>query len=272
MNVSRAQLYLSLLGPQLVFHLEEIQDIACQGFDLQVSAPAAPILEALLLLCAEWQEAGKLEFLYVTTQEALHELQGSSEKEPTGPVQPLVYIGDPLPLGKFFLVPYKLPPVSTLLGNLPKAILAVLKSFDLVMYMDVFDGPMVKRLKRVLDNDGLDVFLDAVVQVAFLAGFRGEVSCALRYLDELHVKRHLASLQTAQKSELKKCVHSVFNHVLKYQGDSYEFIKASFCYFVLSREGHNFSRASKILNLSRTTIQQYAKRAQHLGVRPFLFD
>ncbi|MBX9704190.1 MAG: hypothetical protein K2X39_08565 [Silvanigrellaceae bacterium] len=139
--------------------------------------------------------------------------------------------------------------------------------FKLDIYLDVFDSLKLLRLKQVARLQGIGALIDAVVQTAYLAGYQGNNDKAQSYLDKALLHQ---DLNKNLGFPLEKCAEIFLSHVLSMGNSAHTFLKSCLSYYAVSKKGHNMSHASRLLSISRTTLNEHLRIANQLGVCEFL--
>jgi hypothetical protein len=255
-----------LIGPRLEAEVNSICTIL-RSFDLWVQCPSPEVQEVLLKYLVQEQELSPFAFsLAQTWNEVVTLTAKSNELRLQNGSTYMVYVGnEPLPQGSGFGV-YKVGNMDELLPSMPSTILTILKHFHHEMYMDVFDAENVGLLREALRVRGLAVTIDAVNQIALKAGFLGHESEAKRYLHALaNPSFSLDNPKDGVGSALPPA-ESVFLSVLAQTQQPHSFLKAALSYYTVKTHGNSMSRASRRLNISRTTLQEHLKLAEQMEV------
>ncbi|NBW82323.1 hypothetical protein EBR21_11270 [bacterium] len=171
-------------------------------------------------------------------------------------------------------VHFHLPALRDLLPAPSTMILQILESTQLEKYIDSFDGKKMTQLKRILELGGPEYFFDAVIQIAYLAGFQGNDLAAFQTLE----KRLLQCESSKQKNDLQGVLqpsdpHSsamgqIFERLLSLP-DPHDVLKASLAYYVFHGRKLTQAEASKILKISRSTLQSHLQLAEQLNVAEY---
>jgi hypothetical protein len=183
----------------------------------------------------------------------------------------------------FAAVTFPLPPLASLLPSAAAMVTQILEATRLDKYIEAFDGKILAQLRKILESSGPDVFLDAVIQTAYLAGFRGDEKTAGDNLEKLvqsksrpfqgylqtpstpaSMTRHGASWDNLQENS----VTTLFEQLLQ-QPDPHDVFKAALAHYVIYGRNVTQTEASRILKVSRSTLQAHLRLAEQLNVTNF---
>jgi len=180
------------------------------------------------------------------------------------------------PRAGYAAIPFELPPLEELLPSPSAMVSQILSSTQLERYMDAFDGRKMALLKRVLDQSGPEVFFDAIVHVAYLAGYRGDDDAALAEL-ERRVSEPPNKFGRAKSAEQKGPgaaladrieLGALFDKLIE-RPDPHDLLKAALAHYVFHGRKVTQSEASGILKVSRSTLQAHLQLAERLNVAEF---
>jgi hypothetical protein len=254
------------------------------GFDVVVHA-ADPILRAAVRNCLEGNrkglKVGPLEVQFIGDEEnnfkiAAAPIHSSAKNSASSTkLRKLTVCAQAIPAGTA-AVPFTLPSAEDLLPS-PAAMTAqFLETSGLERYIDVFDGHKMVLLRKILENHGPEVFFDAVVQVAFIAGYRGQDEAAMEYLGKLASEqgRRRTDNQTERASkgqaltESSSDLSALFDRLIELQ-EPHDVFKAALAYYVFQKRKITQTEASRILKVSRSTLQAHLQLAERLKVADY---
>lgn len=262
----RMRVMRSLLLPKLYETMGALTMILRQGFDVQVSTGFSEVKDIFLEVAHEELEKDGRAFRLVTSLAALCEEQ-DTDTGVSGYLQTL-YVGDePLPPGYGF-VDHPLGPLDVLISSPARMVMTILREYGLEAYIEVFDAPKMKRLKRILRVCGFGALIDAVVKTAFLCGFQGTQGEVEKYLEEC-LGQTQNRADSACSVSLEFCARRFLDHVMSYGEDAHSFLKSTLSYYAITARGDSATRASQILSVSRTTMMEHLRLAEALGVPKF---
>ena len=266
MIASRAKLIASIVKKKLYEEVDQILAISRQGFDVFAQVEFPEVKSLLVQLLEEELKINSREFrLYACPEDQRIEDVLFDEDEH---FMPTVMVGEHKIDSGYGFVHYQVRSPDQLLGNVAAAIEMILDHFNLEFYIDVFDAKKLSRLKQIARVQGVRSLIDAVVQTAYYGGYKGDSDCAQSFLDRAEFLNDASRLE--EEIPLENCAKKFLSHVLTYGEDAHSFVKSCLSYFVVSKQGHTMTRASQILSISRTTLQEHLKIASQLGVSSFL--
>jgi len=255
------------------------------GFDVAVVSPDRVLLEVV----QDYLQASIKRF--ATTRVPIVDDQKHMESaEPSGPgsVAPAVQqsrgaVSRPqlslhlrTPRAGYAAIPFELPLLEDLLPSPSAMVSQILSSTQLDRYIDVFDGPKMSLLKKVLEQSGPEVFFDAIVQVAYLSGYRGDDDAALASLEQ-RVSQPPKKFGRARSMEVKGLgtalpdrvdLGALFDKLIE-RPDPHDLLKAALAHYVFHGRKVTQSEASRILKVSRSTLQAHLQLAEQLNVAEF---
>jgi hypothetical protein len=155
-----------------------------------------------------------------------------------------------------------------LMSSVASAVEIILNHFNLELYVDVFDARKLTRLKQIARVQGVKALIDSVVQTAYYAGYKGDSDSAQAYLDRAEFLTDVGQLD--EEIPLENCAKKFLSHAMTHGENAHSFIKSCLSYYVVSKQGHTMTRASQLLSISRTTLNEHLKIASRLGVHSFL--
>ena len=268
MAISRNKLIANIIRKKLYEEVEQILLISKQGFDVYAQVEFPEIKFVLIELLEQELNINPRAFKIAKHIEDL-EFDNSANNDDDTIFIPTVLVADlPSSIG-LGLVQYKIKQPDHLIGNVAQAIEQILDYFSLTFYLDVFDAKKLSRLKQIAKFQGIRALIDAVVQTAYLGGFMGDSEKAQIYLDK--TKFTIEDIEGTHNVSIEKSARLFLSHVITYGENSHAFLKSALSYFVICKQGHTTTRASQILSISRTTLQEHLKIAENLGVSEF-FD
>ncbi|MES2613851.1 MAG: hypothetical protein V4591_00380 [Bdellovibrionota bacterium] len=265
MIASRSKLIASIIKIKLYDEVDQILSISRQGFDVFAQVDFPEVKTLLIHLLEQELKINSREFRIIECKKELHSHENSAFEEEN--FMPTVLVGEQKLDSGYGFVHYHVRSPDQLLGGVAAAVEKILKHFNLEFYIDVFDAKKLSRLKQIAKLQGLKSLIDAVVQTAYYGGYKGDNNRAQSYLD----KSEFLTDGTKMEDEipLENCAKKFLAHAMTHGEDAHSFIKSCLSYFVISKQGHTMTRASQILSVSRTTLQEHLKIASQLGVNSF---
>lgn len=267
-------LILTIIKKNIELEVDQILSIAMQGFDVQVEISFVELKDILRDAFQERLNQFPNSFRLLNgiqglTQESLNcILMGDEEPNFQQKKVPTILLDESRRTFGYGFIAYRVRSPDHLLGSVNRAISHILNYFGLELYMDVFDGAKLTRLKQIAKVCGLRHLIDAVVQTAYLAGFKGNAEEAQLYLDRLPFSFY-EDLMGGTGDSIEMCAKKFLAHVVSHGEHAYSFLKSCLSYYIINSQGHTMSRASEILNVSRTTLLEHLKSASKLGVSNF---
>ena len=264
--LSRKKLICSIIKKKLYEDVDKILSISRQGFDVFAQVDFKEVNNVLIDLLEQELKINSREFRIIYSDEKLNHKVNENEEEED--FMPTVVVGDCKPKTGYGFVHFVVRTPDQLIGNVASAVEMILEYFKLDFYIDAFDAKKLSRLKQIARVQGLPALIDAVVQTAYYGGFRGDNDSAQTYLD----KAEFLTNSTLEEKDvsLEQCAKKFLAHATSHGEDAHSFIKSCLSYYVVSKQGHTMTRASQILSISRTTLQEHLKIATQLGVSSFL--
>ncbi|MFZ9519185.1 MAG: hypothetical protein ACO3A4_01790 [Silvanigrellaceae bacterium] len=196
----------------------------------------------------------------------------SETVEPRAATRLTIHYGHPKPgLGA---ICFEIPPLPELLPPASTMVVQILENTQLEKYIDAFDGKKMSLLKKILESSGPERFFDAVVQVAYLAGYRGEDVQAYQTLEKTYVqienskKNGYLTKSANSENGNPSAMELVFDKIIALP-DPHDVLKASLAYYVFHGRNLTQSEASRILKVSRSTLQSHLQLAEHLNVAEY---
>lgn len=259
MTAIRPKLLERLIGKKLYAQLDQFLALAEQGFDVAVQLPSQDIHEVFLGMCERELRARQLPYSVASTWEAAakEKQRQDAELEHT----PLLYVSLELPPPGSGFIAFNLTSVESLLPSISATVSRILEHAGLAMYLDVFDARKMSRIKSISSAHGLGALIDVVVQTAYLGGFSANEQAVEQYLDSYSGK-HDKGPQTGGRMSFT----ALINDLLKSTQSPHCYLKAALSYYVVRSQGNSMTRASRILNISRTTLQQHLLLAEKFRV------
>lgn len=264
--MSRMNLIKELISKRIYEDINQIIHITKNGFDVQVKVEFKEIEDVITETLYLEQKNQLSDFNLITDPKLLDEKYDMLFSEQKS-LKPTIFIhSETLRYGMGFIV-YKISSPDLLLTSPGNAIEKILSHFGLSIFIDVFEAELFAKLKQISKILGINHLIDAVVQTAYLGGFKGNYGKAVKYLD--HVLLDSDEIYSSQLVSLEKCAESLFSYLMQQSTDAHGFIKSALSYYAVRRKGFTMSRASQILQISRTTLQEHLKLAEKLGVSNF---
>lgn len=164
-------------------------------------------------------------------------------------------------------VRFPLPDLNLMLPATPKLISHVLQKLMLDRYIDCFDAHVTQLVKRIAELHGLEKSIDAIVQVALLAGFKGDESEACLYLETLLLKPVAETDPKTGAESTPQSPEDFFGQLLLRTNEPHTLLKVALSFYAVRLRGQSISRASRHLNISRTTLIQHLRLAEKLNVK-----
>lgn len=270
----RTELIEMLIKKELYTDIEELISITKQGFDVYIQSDSSEIYRAMTNLLHQELFVNPRAFRLVSTYLQHPSTERSLERAPKEiddtDFIPTLFLGhsDLLKNG-FGFVRYQMRSVDQLIGNIAACIEQILNYFNLGFYIDSFEGVHLTRLKQIAKVHGLKQLIDSVVQTAFLAGFKGSSENALQYLDQIIASTD--SFPYEKNFSPENCAKIFLSHVVSRGENAHSFLKSCLGYHIVNHKGYSIVRASQVLHVSRTTLQEHLRLAEELNIASF-FD
>jgi len=258
-----------LIKKKLYEEIEQIISIIKQGFDVHVKTEFPEVEKLLIELLEIELKVSEIEFNLLLDSKFLNIDLDELNSDQDYTLKPIIFVNSkPLASGSGF-VKYAVRSPDHLLSSTSSAIENILEYFGISVYIDIFDAAKLSRLKQIAKILGLRVLVDAVIQTAYLAGFHGNSEKALYYLDSIQSNND----ENYSNSEIsiERCAEKFFSYVMIRGEDAHSFLKSCLSYYAVRLQGFTMTRASQVLQISRTTLQEHLKIADQLGVSHF-FD
>ena len=262
MSVLRSALLRSIIETKLEVVVCHIERLAQHGFDVSVCSSLPEISECLHTILSQNGSVLARKIEVASNYEDAKKILKNQDTNAF--VAPLVFIHSPsdsLPVG---FVRCPLPDLCDLLPSIPQVINCILEYYSLSVYIDIFDREKLISLKNIALECGFTALVDAVIQTCYLAGFSGDEHQAGLFLRNFN--------EQIQGSVNKSVVHphdvsrQFFNYVLDQKTQPHIFLKAALSYFVVQVKGLTSTRASRLLEISRTTLIEHLKLADELEI------
>lgn len=250
------------------------------GFDVVVIVKESCVLNVLNQFLEELLQTGRAPtFTYRCEGQALDsngqpastDVQRNEPRSRAVSRRPTLTLCQRRPSAGSAAIPFELPPLENLLPSPSAMVTLILSHAQLERYLECFDGRKMTQLRRVLEICGPSVFFDAVVQVAYLSGYRGDDTGAHQTLERLLA----VSTSDREESSLEMVVDpdgALGNHISKLFDrliqlpDPHDVLKAALAHYVFYRRKVSQAEASRILKVSRSTLQAHLSLAEHLNV------
>ncbi|MEY4063812.1 MAG: hypothetical protein RIR26_20 [Pseudomonadota bacterium] len=164
---------------------------------------------------------------------------------------------------------FELPPLQHLLPSPASMVSLLLTNTGLERFVDAFDGARMTSLKKILERYGLDIFFDCVVQTAYLGGYKGDLLAADRCLENLlkpppenrEAAKTLSSVPEQPAPSLEGLIELLLGHP-----EPHDVLKAAMAHYVFHRKNVSQAEASRMLKISRSTLQAHLQMAERLKV------
>lgn len=269
MSSTRSKLISILVKKKLYEEIDQIILTSKQGFDVHVKTDFPEVEKILIELLSLEIKSHSYNTRLIQDPKYLNiEVEDSGGNFELVFSQTIYVNSNPLKSGSGF-VTFNVRSPDYLLSSVSSAIESILKYFGLSIFLDVFDANKLSRLKIVARNFGLGSLIDAVVQTAYLSGFQGDSEQAQKYLDNIQFNYDYKS--NLNEISIEKCAEKFFSYAVIRGDDAHLFVKSCLSYYAVKFQGFSITKASQILQISRTTLQEHLKLADRLGVSNF-FD
>lgn len=266
MNQARIKLIKELIKKRIYEDINQIINITNNGFDVHVKVEFKEIEQVVIELLHIEQKKQLLNFNLISDPKLLDEKFDELFNEQKV-LQPTIFVHpDTLRYGLGFIV-YNIQSADNLLSSSAYAIEKILDHFGLSLFIDVFEAEIFSKLKQIAKIMGINHLVDAVVQTAYLGGFKGNYAKAVEYLD--HMLINCDELYSKDSVSLEKCAENFFAYIILQGQDAHGFVKSALSFYTVKRKGFSMSKASQMLQISRTTLQEHLKLAEKLGVSNF---
>ena len=171
--------------------------------------------------------------------------------------------------GNGFVI-FRIPDSYLLVESIDQAIVDILEFYKLRVFKGFFDEIVKDKLKNILIEKDLSCFIDAAINYAFLAGTLGDEEKGKVWLNEF-LKKVKKNNNTADKQKTL-VLEDAFECLLSAGVVSPHDLKAILGYFVVNRLKMNYTKGSKLLRISRTTLHEYMRKAASIGLDDSFFE
>lgn len=241
-----------------------------QRFDVAILCPSAELQELVTsFLERNTPLLGRVQQIRIHHLAAEDSGEYESLKTPPpdegGPQLPTIYVCHGASLRGCGAIAFELPGLESLLPSAANMVITLLESAGLERFIDAFDGRKMSQLKKILDSNGVEDFFDAVVQVAYFVGFRGDEKGADAYLEGIQSKQWDAPGQPSTGLNQPLSLEKLFEQLVDLP-DPHDTLKAALAHYVFNRRRVSQAEASRILKVSRSTLQSHLQLAEHLKV------
>jgi hypothetical protein len=265
MHSPRSKLISILIRKKLYEEIGHIISITRQGFDVHVKTDFIEIQELLIDLLENEINSNLIDINLVRDPKILNSDKVSNSNITS--LKPTIFIHSECLSSGYGFVKYKVPSPDSLLSSTSSAIENILDYFGLSIFLDAFDSDLLSKLKQIAKTLGLAILIDAVVQTAYYGGFHGDKNRSLQYLDSIQLNND--EIYSKISVPIEKCAETFFSYVMLQGEDAHTFLKSSLSYYAVKLQGFSMTRASQVLQISRTTLQEHLKLADQLGVSNF---
>ena len=261
----RTNLVSKLIKKKLSKEVDQVFEISKQGFDVHVKTPFKEIENILIeVFKAESNLSNKPFRLILDANSLKNEIENQNTDHD---IFTIIYVNSNELQKGFGFVQVNFSSPDSLLSSVSLAIEEILRYFNLNIFLDVFDSDVLSLLKMIARSYGISVLIDAVVQTAFIAGFQGDSNKAMGYLKMMQIKND--EIYSINNLSTEKCAERFFSYVVLKGEDAHTFLKSSLSYYAVRLQGFSMTRASQVLQVSRTTLLEHLKQAERLGVSQF---
>ena len=264
MKAIRPKLLESLIGKKLYAYLERALELAERNFDVALQFTAPDVQDVLLAMCEAELRARHLPFAVATSWDSAHEEKRRQDEEVEH--ASLIYLGSEIPPVGSGFISIAVPSVETLLPSTNATVSRILEHAGLETYLDVFDAKKMAKIKNIASTHGLGMLIDAVLQTAYLSGFSGNEQGAEEYLNCFSSKTY-----GLQRTKGNVSFVTLIEDVVRSSQSPHCYLKAALSYYIVRSQGNSMTNASKVLNISRTTLQQHLRLAEKFKIHE-LFD
>ncbi|NBO37163.1 hypothetical protein EBU99_01125 [bacterium] len=164
---------------------------------------------------------------------------------------------------------FELPTIEALLPSPASMVTLLLEGAGLGRFIDAFDGRKMAQLRKILELNGVEQFFDAVIQVAYLAGFKGDDAEAHRLLERVIIEERRTNEDDSSvisgDCTLNHTLVRLFETLINFP-DPHDVMKATLAHYVFHRRNVSQAEASRILKVSRSTLQAHLQMAERLNV------
>lgn len=241
-----------------------------QRFDVAIVCPSADLQELVTsFLEQNTPHLGRIQQVgpYHLASDAFDEHGFAKTSAPAegGPQRPTIYVCHGANLRGCGAIAFELPTLQSLLPSAANMVITLLESSGLERFIDAFDGRKMSQLKKILDANGVEDFFDAVVQVAYFVGFRGDEKRADVYLEGVQSKQWKDLAQFSSGINQPLSLDKLFEQLVDLP-DPHDTLKAALAHYVFNRRHVSQAEASRILKVSRSTLQSHLQLAEQLKV------
>lgn len=268
MPVFRQKLLFTLIQRKTEIELDHVFQLMSQGFDVAIKSDTPEVLVGARFWLEQTLEKRGQPFHLLDTLADIERILNEHTGEAVVNCPFVLLTSEDPPVGTGFVV-YCLPDLPNLMPPTVHVVAQVLNFFQMETYLDVFDAPKMTYLKAIASELGIAALIDTVVQTAYIAGFLGDDEKAVEYLSQVDLRADRHSGQFGE-DPIVASAGRLFRHALKQGHQPHCFLKAALSYYVVSNQGHSMTQASRVLNISRTTLQEHLRLAEKLGVPTLL--
>lgn len=267
MQGTQVSLVQTLLEDVMCKLRQSVADILSHGFDLWIQCSNPDYLAGARAGLANF-ETGKEQPVVVLQRLDQQSSRGACVVEAGSPVCRYLVITDLAPSAGLGFVHLQDPITDSDLPPVPRMVARVLEHFDLEHYLDLFCRDRVVLLRDVLKSRGLGTFVDAVVEVAKRSGLDGE---DVSVNEKLRTLAHPPPTPAPPSVRGGALLHAdlLFQFSLS-QEHPHRFVKVALSSWLVHDKGCSVSQASRVLGISRATVQQHLRLAEKQGVERVL--
>jgi hypothetical protein len=266
MFFARSKLISILIQKKLYEEVDKIISISKQGFDIHVNSCFPEVEKVTLQLLEQELITNPRAFRLIADPKNIPFDPEHSHEDDFGIMSTILVTSEKLQSGYGF-VKFALPSPDHLLSSVAAATSLILNHFGLGVYLDVFDANILSRLKQISKIMGLRALIDAVIHTAYLGGFHGDVENTNKYLTKIQTEHD--NILNKNSDSLEKSAIRFLSYVVLRGEDAHAFLKASLSYYTVNLQGFSMTKASQVLKMSRTTLQEHLKIGEQLGVAHF---
>lgn len=261
MAISQKNMLSKLVANRLKSQLDQVFQIVHEGFDVCIFSKDRDVKEVVFELLNQEADSGSCCWIAENCEQA-NSLRNNQTVDKV--FKPIVLLTDSRVTGDGF-ISYTLPETEDLLPNIAQTVQFILEEARLIRFLDAFDGKRTGALKTILREKGFSALIDAVIQTAYLSGLRGQEAEASRKLSELQA---LPSATPKQTENVNPGVNAAafFSGIVDVTKEPHVFLKAALSFYMVKHRQQSISKASRLLNVSRTTLQEHMRLAGEFGV------
>jgi hypothetical protein len=169
------------------------------------------------------------------------------------------------------LVPIDLPEPDLLMPSCNSAVSLIIAHLGKEAFLDFFDKQKTMLLKEILRRRGVACFVDSVIRTIYLAEVENDDQGCLIFLRGVRDRRvEPFEVPKGRRDDSDSAAaQRFFQQILSRHRHPHLFAKTALSYFVVHGLGYSTAEAARVLNISRTTLQEHLRLAPGYGVHQY---